>query len=46
MRNKIVRRLHSWQQSGVVSRHQLRLKRWTLVKRLPKLRFEHVSFLF
>ena len=46
MRNKIVRRLPSWQRSGVVSQQRLRLRRLTLVKRVPKLRFEPVSFLF
>ena len=45
MRNKIVRRLPSWQRSGVVSQQRLRLRRLTLVKRVPKLRFEPVSFL-
>ena len=46
MRNKIVRRLPSWQRSGVVSQQRLRLRRLTLVQRVPKLRFEPVSFLF
>ena len=46
MRSKIVRRLPSWQRSGVVSQQRLRLRRLTLVKRIPKLRFESVSFLF
>ena len=43
MRSKIVRRLPSWQRSGVVSQQRLRLRRLTLVKRIPKLRFESVS---
>ena len=46
MRDKIVRRLPSWQRSGVVSQQRLRLRRLTLVKRIPKLRFESVSFQF
>ena len=46
MREKIVRRLPSWQRPGVVSQQRLRLTRLTLVKRIPKLRFEPVSFLF
>ena len=46
MRNKIVRRLHFWQLSSVVSQQRLRLRRLTLVNRVPKLRFELVSFLF
>ena len=47
MRSKIVRRLPSWQRSGVVSQQRLRLRRFdSLVKRSPKLRFEPVSFLF
>ena len=46
MRNKIVRRLPSWQRSGVVSQQRLRLRRLPLVKRVRKLRFEPVSFLF
>merc|ERR1711951_127492 len=33
MRNKIVRRLPSWQRSGVVSQQRWRLRRLTLVKR-------------
>ena len=32
--------------SGVVSRQRLRLRRLTFVKRVPKLRFEPVSFRF
>ena len=43
MGNKIVRRLPFWQRSGVVSQQRLRLRRLTLVKRIPKLRFESVS---
>ena len=43
MRNKIVRRLPSWQRSGVVSQQRLRLRRLTLVKHVPKLRSEPVS---
>ena len=47
MRSKIVRRLPSWQRSGVVSQQRLRLRRFdSLVKRSPKLRSEPVSFLF
>ena len=47
MRKKIVRRLPSWQRSGVVSQQRLRLRRFdSLVKRSPKLRSEPVSFLF
>ena len=47
MRNKIVRRLPSWQRSGVVSQQRLRLGRFdSLVKRERKLRSEPVSFLF
>ena len=46
MRNKIVRRLPSWEQSGVVSQQRLRLRRLTLVKRVSKGRFEYVLFLF
>ena len=46
MRSKIVRRLPSWQRSGVLSQQRLRLRRLTLVKRIHKLRFESVSFLF
>ena len=46
MRNKIVRRLPSWQRVVVVSQQRLRLRRLTLVKRISKLRFESVSFLF
>ena len=46
MRNKIVRRLPSWQRSGVVSQQRLRLRRLTLVSCVPKFRFEPVSFLF
>ena len=45
MRNKIVRRISSWQRSGVVSQQRLRLRLLTLVNRVPKLRFEPVSFL-
>ena len=43
MRSKIVRRLPSWQRSGVVSQQRLRFRRLTLVKHVPNLRFEHVS---
>ena len=47
MRSKIVRRLPSWQRSGVVSQQRLRLRRFdSLVKRSTKLRSELVSFLF
>ena len=47
MRDKIVRRLPSWQRSGVVSHERLRLRRFdSLVKRSPNLRFEPVSFIF
>ena len=46
MRSKIVRRLPSWQRSGVVSQQCLRLRRLTLVNRVPKLRLEPVWFLF
>ena len=46
MRDKIVRRLPSWQRSGVVSQQRLRLRCFTLVNRVPKLRFEFVSFRF
>ena len=46
MRNKIVRRLPSWQRPGVVSQQRLRLRRLILVNRIPQLRFESVSFLF
>ena len=47
MRDKIVRRLPSWQRPGVVSQQRLRLRRFdSTVKRVPKLRFEPVSFLF
>eukprot|EP00493_Phyllostaurus_siculus_P004759 UN04781 len=46
MRSNIVRRLHSWQWSGVVSQQRLRLDVLTLIKRSPKLRSESVSFLF
>ena len=47
MRSKIVRRLHSWQRSGVVLQQRLRVRRIdNLVKGLPKLRSEPVSFLF
>ena len=47
MWSKIVRRLPSWQRSGVVSQQRLRLRRFdSLVKRSPKLRSEPVSFLF
>ena len=38
MRNKIVRQLHSWQRSGVVSQQRLQLRRFdSLVKRPPNL---------
>ena len=44
---KIVRRLHSRQRSGVVSQQRLRPRRFdSIAKRVPKLRFEPVSFLF
>ena len=47
MRSKIVRRLPSWQRSGVVSQQRLRLRRFdSLIKRSSKLRSEPVSFLF
>ena len=46
MRNKIVRWQPSWQRSGVVSQQRLRLRRLTLANRVPKLRFEPVSFSF
>ena len=46
MRDKIVRRLTSWQWSGVVSQQRLRLGRSTLVKRVQKFRFEPILFLF
>ena len=46
MRDKIVRRLPSWQRSGVVSQQRLRLRRLTLVKRIHKLSFESAAFLF
>ena len=46
MQRKIVRRLPCWQWSSTVSQQSLRLRRLTLVNRVPKLRFEHVSFLF
>ena len=45
MWNKVVRQIPSWQRSSV-SQQRLRLRRLTLVKRAPKLRFEPVSFLF
>ena len=42
-----MRRLHSRQRSGVASQQRLRLRRFdSTVKRVPKLRFEPVSFLF
>ena len=42
-----MRRLHSRQRSGVVSQQRLRPRRFdSTVKRVPKLRFEPVSFLF
>ena len=42
-----MRRLHSRQRSGVVSQQRLRPRRFdSIVKRVPKLRFEPVSFLF
>ena len=42
-----MRRLPSWQRSGVVSQQRLRFRRFdSLVKRAPKFRSEHVSFLF
>ena len=41
-----MRRLHSRQRSGVVSQQRLRPRRFdSTVKRVPKLRFEPVSFL-
>ena len=44
---KIVRRHTSRQRSGVVSQQRLRPRRFdSTVKRVPKLRFEPVSFLF
>ena len=46
MRSKIVRRLPSWQLSDVVSQQRLQLRRLALVNRIPKLRFDPVSFLF
>ena len=46
MQNKIVRRQPSWQRLGFVSQQRLRLRCLTLVKRIPKLRFESVSFPF
>ena len=47
MRSKIMRRLPSWQRSGVVSQQRLRLRRFDrLVKSSPKLMFEPVPFLF
>ena len=45
MRDKIVRRLPSWQRPGVVSQQRFRLRRLTLVKRVPKLRFESFCFI-
>ena len=42
-----MRRLHSRQRSGVASQQRLRPRRFdSTVKRVPKLRFEPVSFLF
>ena len=43
---RLVRRLPSWQRPGVVSQQRLWVRRLTLVNRVPKLRFEPVSFLF
>ena len=45
-RQRTVKRLPLWQRSGVVSQQLLRLRRLTFVKRVPKSRFEFVSFLF
>ena len=44
--NKMVKRLPSWQRSGVVSQQRLRLRLLTLVKRVSKLWFELIWFLF
>ena len=44
---KIVRRPTSWKRPGVASQQRLRPRRFgSTVKRVPKLRFEPVSFLF
>ena len=46
MQSKIVRRLPSWQRSGLVSQQRLRLRYLNLAKHVPRLRFESVSLLF